>query len=150
MFRKMVKMTKKSLYKILPLILVAVFISAPLTTHAAFVTCGGDGDPCTFGDLVIMIVRIINYLMAFAGVVAMYYVLVSGFFLITALGNPERIEKAKNGLSNAVVGFAMVALSFVFVNLVVNGILGSGGTRPWYSPGCLNNLIDNPDCPLGS
>ena len=143
-------MTKKSLHKILPLVLVAVFISAPLTTQAAFVTCGGDGDPCTFGDLVTMVVRIINYLMAFAGVVAMYYVLVSGFWLITALGNPERIEKAKNGLSNAIVGFAMVALSFVFVNLVVNGILGSGGTRNWYDPNCLQNLTSTPGCALGN
>jgi|SRR3989338_64962 len=133
-------------------VLVFVLVASPLTAEAfaGFVRCGGAGDQCDFSDFVVMIVRIINYLMAFAGVVAMYYVLVSAFLLITALGNPERIEKAKNGLSNAVVGFAMVALSFVFVNLVVNGILGSGGTRPWYSPGCLNNLIDNPDCPLGS
>ena len=128
-------------------LIIMLLVAIPITTAAvSFVPCGNDpGDRCTFGDLVTMIVRVINYLMAFAGVVAIYYVLTAGFWLMVSLGNPERVERGKVGLSSAVVGFAIVALSFVFVNLLLNGIFArDSGTRPWYSL-VFRILLTHPD-----
>lgn len=138
-----------------------LFLSFPHVTDAAIqlVICGTQKDPntgvitnpCKFTDLVILLVRVINYLMGVAAIVAMYYLLLSGFNLITSLGNPEKIEKAKTGISNAVVGFGMVILSFVFVNLLVNSLFGeTGSARPWWNPVCVFDITKSrPECPLG-
>src|SRR3989338_1332268 len=110
-------------------LIIMLLVAIPITTAAvSFVPCGND-----------------------PGVVAIYYVLTAGFWLMVSLGNPERVERGKVGLSSAVVGFAIVALSFVFVNLLLNGIFArDSGTRPWYSPACLQNITNTPGCPLGN
>src|SRR3989344_1950282 len=132
-------------------LVVGIFFS-PLLVSAQnnfhFVPCGRSdqqtaGNPdaqCQFRHLIILIVRIINYLISVAGIVAMYQVLLNGWNLVTSMGNPDKIQKAKAGLSNAVVGFAIVALSFVFVNLLANGIFGGpGAQREWWRADCLYN-----------
>jgi hypothetical protein len=130
-------------------------LMVPALSHAALVPCGQEVvDPvthvatvtqCTFPDLISMIIIVINYLISVAALVAMYYILTSGFNLIIALGNAEKIQKAKTGLSNAVVGFAIIVLAFVFVNLLVNGLFGkAGATRPWWDPQCI--YLPNSSC----
>jgi len=134
----------------------------PLQTSADFnlVPCGqtklNDQDtrpetqPCEFKHLIILIVRLINYLISMAAIVAMYYILSVGFELTVALGDPEKIKKYKQGITHAVVGFAIVVLAFVFVNLLVNGLFGRpDAPRNWWSPACLYQFnITN--CPLGA
>ncbi len=112
-----------------------------------FVSCGRDTndsgkledfEQCEFSDLVILIVRVINYLISVAAIVAMYHVLFAGWTLMIALGNPEKIEMGKNTLSHAVVGLAIIVLAFMFVNLLVNGIFGKEkATRPWWDVQCI-------------
>jgi hypothetical protein len=101
--------------------------------------------PCTFQHLVILLVRMINYLITMAAVVAMYYVLLAGFNLVTAMGNEEKIKKNKEGVAQAVVGFAIILLAFVFVNLLINGLFGQPGvTREWWNLNCLYNITKPP------
>ena len=122
-----------------------------------FVSCGRDTndsgkledfEQCEFSDLVILIVRVINYLISVAAIVAMYQILLAGWNLMTALGNPEKIEHGKEGISHAVVGLAIIVLAFVFVNLLVNGIFGKeGSTRPWWDTECIYNP-GKAECPF--
>lgn len=101
---------------------------------------------CDFQDLVILIVRLINYLIAVSTLVAIYFVLLSGWNLIAAVGNAEKIKTAKAGISNAVVGFGMVVLAFVFVNLLVNGIFGSPDPtqhRSWWDVRCVFDITNS-------
>ncbi len=124
-------------------------LNLPFPVAAAFVPCGTKANPqqCAFKDLIALIARVINYLMATAAIVAMYYILLSAWNLITALGNEEKIKKAKTGINNAVVGFGMVVLAFVFVNLLVNGIFGkTGATRQWWEAACVFDITQG--CPL--
>lgn len=89
------------------------------------VPCGGRGeDPCTFDDLIYLIVRVINFLFAASGIVALYHVLLAGWGMMSSMGNPEKISNSKEALSRAVIGFALVLLSFAMVNLLVLGIFG--------------------------
>lgn len=120
----------------------------PLSASAiTLVPCGrsdqkGSADEqCQFRHLVILIIRLINYLISVAALVAMYYILLSGWNLITSMGNPEKIKTARTGISNAVVGFAIIILGFVFVNLLVNGIFGTGDpeARKWWDAECIYN-----------
>jgi len=133
--------------------MVLVLIPSPASAFS-LVPCGradqvGTADEnCQFRHLIILIIRLINYLISTAAIVAMYYILSSGFNLVTALGDPEKIKKNKLGITHAVVGFAIIILAFVFVNLLVNGIFGDpNAPRNWWSPECLYQFnITN--CPI--
>lgn len=122
-----------------------------------FVPCGNEYDkdgkitnPCKFPDLIIMIVRVINYLISVAAIVAMYQVLSAGFWLTAALGNPEKIEQNKKALSHAVVGFGIIILAFVMVNLLVSGLFGTGA-RPqnWFRLECIYGIGEGGPCQWG-
>lgn len=98
---------------------------------------------CTFRHLVILIIRLINYLISAAALVAMHRVLLGGWDLIGALGNPEKIEKGKQTISQAVVGFGIIIFAFIFVNLLANGLFGRGNTaREWFNPACIWGIGD--------
>lgn len=141
---------------VLSLILISTVAGLlPLPVSAIIlVPCGRSeapgNEPCQLQHLVILIIRLVNYLITTAAIVAMYQILLSGFNLTTALGNTEKIEKAKAGLSHAVVGFAMIILAFVFVNLLVNGIFGKpNASREWWRPECIYSIGESGQCPLG-
>src|SRR3989344_2257774 len=104
---------------------------------------------CQLGHLFVLIIRTINYLISMAALVAMYFIINAGFGMVIALGNPEKIQTNKEAIQHAVIGFAIVILAFVFVNLLVNGIFGNTtAARRWWEPGCLFDLNNNEDgCP---
>lgn len=142
--------------KLLAIFLLVAFLILVIPVPAAgfqLVPCGVSVDsqhpegspetkPCTFQHLVILIVRVLNYLITVAAIVAMYMILLASWNLITSVGNSEKIEKAKSGISQALVGLAIIALSFVFVNLLVNGIFSrpSADTRRWWNVDCIYNI----------
>lgn len=130
----------------------ALIMILPLPASAfSLVPCGSSEypEPCQLRHLVILVIRLINYLISVAAIVAMYQILFSGWTAITAMGNTEKIEKAKATISNAVVGFAMIVLAFVLVNLLVNVILGDkDAPREWWRPECIYSI--NPECPLNN
>lgn len=141
-------------------ILMVVILAGIPSSAAAFrlVPCGTSEDKgtdreiCNFGHLVGALMRLINYLISVAAIVAMYNVLSRGWDLMTAFGNPEKIKRAKEGISNALVGFAMIILAFIFINLVVNLIFGnptSNQQRPWWDPKCIYDITNPPaDCKI--
>ena len=105
---------------------------------------------CQLGHLFVLIIRTINYLISMAALVAMYFIVTAGFGMVTALGNAEKIQSSKESISHAVIGFAIIMMAFVFVNLLINGILGdtTKGTRQWWEPGCLYDITNiRNECP---
>ena len=138
---------------VLGVLVVSIF---PLPAHGfSLVPCGRSSppgnEPCDLSDLISLIMRMINYLISIAGVVAMYEILSAGFNMISALGNAEKIQHSKEQIAQAVVGFAIVVLAFVFVNLLVNVLFGASSTeRKWWDPNCLYNITNptvNDECP---
>lgn len=120
----------KSKTKLLLFFLAVVVILAPLPVLAqeksgfSLVFCGINGqNPCTFNDLVILLVRLVNFLLACAAIVAAYHIVSSGFWIMASMGNPEKLTSSKEGLSRAVIGFGMVLISFAFINLLL-GLMG--------------------------
>ncbi|MDP4000417.1 MAG: hypothetical protein Q8Q11_03240, partial [bacterium] len=75
-------------------------------------------------DLVAILVNIIQFGLMFAGAVAVIFVVISGYQYILSAGNPEKVEKAKQGLTWAVTGFILSVSSFAIV-LLLQGILQS-------------------------
>lgn len=69
-----------------------------------------------------LIANIIVLMLSLAGIVAVLYVIIGGFWYITAAGNEEQAEKGKNTLLNAVIGIVVIVLSYVIINVVSNFI----------------------------
>ena len=73
-----------------------------------------------------LIYNAIRILLAFAGAIAVLFIIVGGFWYITASGNEEQAEKGKTTLINAVIGVIIVVLAYAIVTVIVN--LVSSGT----------------------
>ena len=139
------------------LILAIAVMLVPQSAQAiSLVPCGRSDQAntpqaqCTLIDLIALIVRMINYLISVAAIVAIYEVLGAGWWIIVSMGDAEKIQKHKEGLMNAIIGFAIVVLAFIFLNLLVNGVLGRPDTaRRWWDPRCIYDITTTrPDCPL--
>jgi hypothetical protein len=133
---------------VLSIVLVFVLLlpfSALAQTQSGFrlVTCGNQKNaqgqvtnPCTFNDLMLILVRLINLLFAAAGIVAIYYIMMAAWEMVIGLGRPEKITKGKDALFHAVIGFAIILLSFAFINLLL-GLFNINCS--WWSPSVWQN-----------
>ena len=81
------------------------------------------GDHCQLGDLVLIIVALINYLFALSGFVTMVFIVWNAWGMITAGGDEENITKAKKGFSHAIIGFFLVLMAWVLIDAIIS-ILG--------------------------
>ncbi len=77
------------------------------------------------GDLAQVILRIINYVLAIVGVVALAYLVYGGFMYITSAGNEDRVEAAKQIIINAVIGIVVIGVAAAIVNFVIRGVGGA-------------------------
>lgn len=119
--------------------LVLVILLAPGTVFAqiksGFKIVPCTGKDCKFEDLILTLVRLINFLFAAAAIVAVYHILFSGWKMISSWGNPEQLTGAKESLRHAIIGFSIVLLSFAFINLLL-GLFGIDCAW-WRDPFCV-------------
>ncbi|MEA3449746.1 MAG: IPT/TIG domain-containing protein [Patescibacteria group bacterium] len=72
------------------------------------------------GDARDLIIRIVQYLLTFVGIIATVVVLYGGFLWMTAGGRAEQIRKAKQALVSGIVGVIIILSAFVIVTFIVN------------------------------
>ncbi len=65
-----------------------------------------------------VITQLIQLLLAFAGAVAVIFIILGGYRYITSQGNQENVEKAKNTITYAVIGLVVAMIAYVLVQLV--------------------------------
>jgi hypothetical protein len=108
-------------------------ITAPLTALGATDPCGSTnsisaGVECfgktAFGqeeptNLVIIIADIINVLLGLLAVIFLVLIIFGGFTWMTAMGQEDKIKKAKQTITSAVIGLLIVLLSYAIVNLII-------------------------------
>ena len=107
------------------------FTAAPIPAQArGLVPCGGYSDdkgtrekPCTVEDIFAMVARVTNWLIAVAGLYAVFKILQGGFWLILSMGNEEAITQKKGQITDAVVGFVLTMMAFMLINFVANFLL---------------------------
>lgn len=82
---------------------------------------GGGSDlpnPLSCGDLQCVAVKVVGFLLEIAAPLAAIMVLVGGFMMITAAGNPDRFSKGKKTLLYAAIGFVVVLLADGIVQVI--------------------------------
>jgi hypothetical protein len=84
-------------------------------------SAGGTGLP-NDTSLSGFILKIINYALAIAGLVAVLFLIIGGFRYITSAGNEETAEQAKKVITNAIIGIVVIILSFVIVRVISNAL----------------------------
>ncbi len=107
--------------------LVVPFLSAANLAHAdlAQPNCRAlNGVSCQNTDLAGIIIKILDFLLGIAFLIAVLMLVLGGFRYITSAGNEETAGKGKKTIFNALIGIAIVILSYVIVQ-VVNKTLSS-------------------------
>ena len=100
----------------------AVF-TTPAACQAAMsggTTPGGGGQITTIPGLIAKITQIGDYIFDALLVIAGIFLVVSGYFFVTAGGNPENVNKARQMLINALIGVAVGVAAKGLVLLVQN------------------------------
>ena len=86
-------------------------------------------------DLRTTIMLIINILMGFLGIIAVLIVLYGGFKWMTAGGNEEKVEGAKKLITRAVIGLAIIFVSYSITQYVFNAATGAATDSDRYRRG---------------
>lgn len=85
------------------------------------VPCGDlNGVSCSSNTVSGLIKLVINWMLALAGLIAVLFLIIGGFWYITSAGNEEQAEKGKGTVINAIIGIIIIVLSWVIVNVVSN------------------------------
>jgi hypothetical protein len=74
------------------------------------------------GDLRIVISNIINAFLGFVGILFTLIVLYAGFLYLFSMGDDTQTLKAKNTLTQGVIGLVIIFCSYSFVNFLINSI----------------------------
>ena len=76
-------------------------------------------------DLPTMVAKIIRVALSLLGIVAVVIILVGGFKWMTAGGNDENVKKAKQWITNGVIGLAIVLAAFAITKFVLDTLIGA-------------------------
>ncbi len=72
-----------------------------------------------------LIVKIVNILLGVSFAVAVLFLVIGGFRYIISSGNEEQAAAGRKTIINALIGIAVVILSYVIVAVVVKGVSGT-------------------------
>ncbi|MFH1827215.1 MAG: hypothetical protein ABH812_02135 [bacterium] len=76
----------------------------------------------SLGDVISVILPL---LIIAAGIILFFILLLSGIQIMTSAGNPEKLKAAGAKITWSLVGFVMLALSYIIIKLISN-IFGLG------------------------
>jgi hypothetical protein len=96
----------------------------------------GPLDPNLFGGSITLgsiISRALTYIFLFAGIGLLLVLIMSGFSFMTSAGDPKKMEKAKGQLTNALIGFLLIFVSFWLVQ-AAGYIFGMESITAIFSP----------------
>lgn len=83
---------------------------------------------CTVNDMLLILVRVTKLILGVMGSVALLMFTYGGYVFLTSAGRAEQVTKGKTILVNAVLGIAVILLSWTIVNLILVAFsLGRGG-----------------------
>jgi hypothetical protein len=75
-------------------------------------------DPATLQNLEFVFKRVIEIALGFGGIILFIMLLIGGFRYLTSGGNPKNAEAAKNTLTYAIAGLALVVLAYLILAFI--------------------------------
>lgn len=92
-----------------------------------------------------VLTNIIKWMLGLVGFLALIALIIGGGRMVIDFGNEEQVRKAKMTILWAVIGLAVVILSYAIINIVSTEILGanSGGSSSSYESNSNNVILPN-------
>ncbi len=81
-----------------------------------FATKGGG----TFAGILTFV---LGLLLQFAGIIATIYLILGAYYYMTGGANEDQTKKGKKMITNAIIGLAIIILSFVILKVVENTVV---------------------------
>lgn len=139
----------KPLY-FLPILL--IFLLPEIASAQGFLPCDGSRDnPCNSCHIAVVANNLISWLIGAIMVLFAVLMVVAGFGLVTAQGNPDALNTAKSRFTNAIVGFIIVLSAWLIVDTLMRGLLaGSDDTEvsgylAWSEIQCTTQVVSRVD-----
>jgi hypothetical protein len=79
------------------------------------------GNTCTISsaqDILVIVANAIRIATAFAGALAVIFVVVGGIFYVMSSGDPGRVRRAKDIITNSIIGLVIAALAYTIVSFL--------------------------------
>lgn len=73
-----------------------------------------------------LILKMINWVLLFLGLIATGFLIYGGFLYITSAGNDENINKAKKLIMYAAIGIVIILVASILVNALVDMVASTG------------------------
>lgn len=109
------------------------FVNTAQSQTDLFVDSAGFSQTAQLENIIATVIKMVLSLLAIVFIVLMIF---SGYQWMTAGGNEETVEKAKNRIKNAIIGLIIVVMAFAITAFVFRNLPGgSGETIPAGSTG---------------
>lgn len=69
-------------------------------------------------DITVLIANVVRVLMTMAGGLAVIFIIVGGIYYVTAAGEPSRITRAKEIITQAVTGLIVIGVAYAAVTFI--------------------------------
>jgi amino acid transporter len=75
------------------------------------------------GNFFVLMGNLINVLLSVLSVILLGFIIVAGFYWITAGGNDSQVKKAKALIQNAVIGLIIIMMSFALARFIETSLI---------------------------
>lgn len=72
----------------------------------------------TFQCIPVVFTNLITAALTFAGIVAVFFIIVAGYKYLSSGGDPKKLEGAQKTLTYTVIGLIVIAMSFLIVRTI--------------------------------
>jgi hypothetical protein len=109
-----------SLFKLAACGATAVFPGGP-SLYDNVPCVNGNVDINSVSDFLVIIGNIFRIVVSLAGAIAVAIILVAGIYYITSAGDPGRIKRAKDILTNVTIGLILISIAYAVVTFIAKG-----------------------------
>lgn len=78
----------------------------------------GPNNVATLSCLPIVMQELINTGLTFGGTVAIAFIIVASYQLLTSAGDPKKVQGARGTLTYAIIGLVIILLAFFVINFI--------------------------------
>jgi hypothetical protein len=121
-------------------VLLFALTTVPALAQAQFVRCGRalppHNRPCEFRDIFITLNEVVEFITTTLAPILVALMIVIGGFYVLLSGSSGGIQKGKDMIKWAVIGYIIILLAWVIVNtfFVLIGVQEWTGLRRWWEP----------------
>ncbi len=89
-------------------------------------TCDSAGNIqlAAVSDVFVIMGNVLRILIALSGAIAVIVIIVAAIYYVISMGDPGRVKKAKDMLTNLVIGLVLLIGAYAVVDFVTKGIAG--------------------------